>query len=175
MGIAPLLACSALLAAAPAFAQTKVAVISLQQAVFETAEIKQANVEMTAKYKVRDDELESLKAQGIDAQKKIQAGQDTLTPEQEAALEAQVTRIQRDVQRKTEDLQADVQKDRDEILSKASERMTAIVRKMADERGCDVVVEASAALFFKPATDLTKDATAAYDLAYPVAAKPAAK
>ena len=60
MGIRPLLVCSAVLAVATgAFAQ-KVAIINLQQAVFETAEIKQANVEMTAKYKARDDELEQL-------------------------------------------------------------------------------------------------------------------
>ena len=37
MGIGPLMVCSALLAAPGLFAQTKVAVINLQQAVFETA------------------------------------------------------------------------------------------------------------------------------------------
>jgi hypothetical protein len=40
-------------------------------------------------------------------------------------------------------------------------------------------VEASGLLYFKPATDITKDATAAYDQAYPpapaAAAKPAGK
>ena len=177
MGIRPLMVCSALLAVVPgAFAQTKVAVINLQQAVFESAEIKKANTEMTAKYKARDDELEQIKAQGAAATQKLQAGQDTLTPEQQTALEAQVARLQRDLQRKNEDLQADVQRDRDEILSKSSDRMTAIVKKIAEDRGFDVVVEASGLLYFKPATDITKDATAAYDQAYPPAgaAKPAA-
>jgi outer membrane protein len=174
MGIRPLLVCSAVLAVATgAFAQ-KVAIINLQQAVFETAEIKQANVEMTAKYKARDDELEQLKAQGAAAQKKLQDGQDTLSDEQQAALEAQVAKLQRDVTRKNEDLQADVQRDREDILSKAQERMLAVIKKLAEEKGYDEVAEASALLYFKPALDITKDATAAYDQAYPLAAKPAA-
>jgi outer membrane protein len=176
MGIRPLMVCSAFLALAPgAFAQSKVAVVNLQQAVFDTAELKQANVEFSAKYKARDDELEQLKAQGLATTKKLQAGQDTLTDDQQADLEAQVTRLQRDVQRKNEDLQADLQRDRDEVLSKCSERMVAIIKKIADARGFDLVVEASALYFYKPTTDITKDATAAYDQAYPVAAKPAGK
>jgi outer membrane protein len=175
MGIRPIAVCSALLAAASgAFGQSKVAVVNLQQAVFETAEIKQANVDLSAKYRARDNELEALRAQGVAVTKKLQAGQDTLTDDQQAALDAQVTKLQRDVQRKNEDLQADLQRDRDEVLSKASERMVAIVKKIAEERGFDVIAEAAALLYYKPATDLTKDATAAYDLAYPLAAKPAA-
>jgi outer membrane protein len=167
--------CSALLAIAPgAFAQTKVAVIDLQQAVFESAEIKQANAEMTAKYKARDDALEAVKAQGAVAQKKLADGQDTLSDEQQAALQAQVAKLQRDVTRQNEDLQAEVQRDRDEILGKTQDRMLAVVRKIAEERGYDVVTDIHALVYFKPATDITKDATAAYDLAYPVAAQPAA-
>jgi outer membrane protein len=173
-GIGPLVVCSALLAVAPgAFAQTKVAVVNLQEAVFATAEIKQANVAMTAKYKSRDDALEALKAQGVAAQKKLNDGQDTLSEEQQAALEAQVAKLQRDVQREGEDLEADVQKDRDDILLGASEKMKTVVQKIAEERGFDIVAEATALIYFKPATDITKDATAAYDAAYP--AKPAAK
>jgi outer membrane protein len=173
MGIRPLLVCSALLALAPgAFAQSKVAVIDMQQAVFATAEIQQANVVMTAKYKPRSDALDALTAQGVQAQKKLQDGADTLSDEQSAALEAQVARLQRDATRQKEDLEADVQRDRDDILSKASERMGAVVKKLAEDRGYDVVTDVHSLVYFKPAADITKDATAAYDLAYPLAAKP---
>jgi outer membrane protein len=174
MGIRPLWVCSALLALAPGvFAQTKAAVVDLQAAILETAEIKQANQEMVAKYKVRDDALESLKVQGATAQKKLEQGQDTLSDAQQADLQAQITKLQRDVTRQNEDLQADVQKDREEILGKAQDRMLAVVKKLAEDRGYDVVTDVHALVYYKPTTDITKDATAAYDLAYP--AKPAAK
>jgi len=179
MGIGPA-ACSVFLAVLPsAFAQSKVAVIDLQQALFDTAEIKQANAEMTAKYKQRDDALEALKVQGATAQKKLQDGQDTLSDDQQTALQEQIAKIQRDVQRQTEDLQSDVQKDQDEILGKAQARMVEVVKKISEERGYDVVMDVHSLPYFKPASDITKDATAAYDQAYPLkaagAAKPAAK
>ena len=43
-----------------ASAQTKVAVVNLQKAVFDSAEIKKADAEMQAKFKPRQDEIEQL-------------------------------------------------------------------------------------------------------------------
>ena len=53
------------------------------------------------------------------------------------------------------------------LLSKSSEKMQAVVKKLAEEKGLDLVVDASTALYFKEAMDITKDAIAAYDKAYP--------
>jgi len=181
MGIRPVLVCSALLALAPgAFAQGKSAVIDLQQAVLATVDIQQANVQMTAKYKQRDDALEALKAQGAALEKKLAAGQDTLSDDQQADLQAQITKLQREVTRQNEDLQADIQKDRDEILGGAQERMLLVVKKLCEDRGYDIVTDVHALVYFKASIDITKDATTAYDLAHPVAkaadpAKPAGK
>jgi outer membrane protein len=64
---------------------------------------------------------------------------------------------------------------RQNILSKATDRMQAVVKKLADEKGLDLVVDTQVALYFKPVLDLTAEATAAYDKTYPVpAAAPAA-
>jgi Skp family chaperone for outer membrane proteins len=48
------------------------------------------------------------------------------------------------------------------------------VKKLAEEKGLDLVVDTQVALYFKPVMDLTADATVAYDKAYPVPAAPAA-
>jgi outer membrane protein len=45
--------------------------------------------------------------------------------------------------------------------------MKEIVQKLAEEKGLDVVVDEQSTLFFKPVLDLTADAIAAYDKAYP--------
>jgi len=47
------------------------------------------------------------------------------------------------------------------------------VKKIAEDKGYDVVMEIHTLPYFKPTEDITKDAAAAYDAAYPVA-KPAA-
>jgi outer membrane protein len=171
MGLRAFLLCSALFAASRiAPAQTKVGVINLQQAVFQTAEIRRDDAAMQAKYKPRSDEAQKLQADINNISQQIQAGQGKLTPRAEADLQAEGTRKQRDLQRMNEDLQADVERDRNDILSKASLKMQEIVKKIAEEKGLDMVVDSATTLYFKPAMDITADAVAAYDKAHPVAA-----
>ena len=175
MGLRPILVCSALLIASQvAFAQAKVAIISLQKAVFDTAEIKKADADMQAQFKPRQDRINQLQAeiQGIADQ--LQKGAGKLTPQQESDLNYAGQKKQRDLKNAQDDLQADSEAFRNDILQKSSQKMTDVVKKLAEEKGIDVVVEASTTLYFKPALDLTAEATAAYDKAYPVKAAAAA-
>jgi len=176
MGLGPVAACAALLTLAPlSFAQPKVAVVSLQKAVFDTADIKKASAEMEARYKPRADRLQQTQQQLAQITQRLEQGSGQLTPQAESELRAQGTRLQKEAQRMQDDLQADVQADRQDILSKASQRMTEVVKKLAEEKGLDLVVEMQSIVFFKPAMDITADATAAYDKAHPVAAAPVGK
>jgi outer membrane protein len=47
-------------------------------------------------------------------------------------------------------------------------RMQEVVKKLAEEKGLDVVVDTSNTIFYKPSLDITAEAVAAYDKAYPV-------
>jgi outer membrane protein len=172
----PWLVCSALLLCGQfASAQTKVAVVNMQKAVFDTAEIKKADAEMQAKYKPKQDEVNKLNAQIEDLAKQLQAGAGKLTAEAEADLRAQGTRLQRDLQYKQQDLQEQVNEDRQSILTGSSKKMGDVVTKLAESKGLELVVDTQNAYYFKPAMDLTADATAAYDKAYPVTTAPAGK
>jgi outer membrane protein len=162
-----MMAASAAVVAGVALAQTKVAVINMQQAVLQTAEIKKASAALEAKYKPRTAEIDKVRKELEDLQQKLQAGGGKLSPQQEADLTAQGQRRQRDLQRMSQDLQEEVDAERNEILQGSGQRMQAVVRKLAEERGVDVVVEAGGTLYVKPALDLTKDAVTAFDSAYP--------
>lgn len=150
-----------------ASAQTKVVIINLQKAVLDSEDIKKAQAELEAKYKPRQQAAQKLELdlQGIQTQ--LQNGQGKLTPQAEADLQGQGTRKQRELQRMSEDLQADVDKDRNEILGKATQKMQEVVKKLAEEKGYDVVVDTQVTIYFKPALDITADALAAYNKAYP--------
>ncbi|MBI1788666.1 MAG: OmpH family outer membrane protein [Acidobacteria bacterium] len=150
------------------WAQSKVAIINLQRAVLETAEIKKASNELEAKFKPRQQQMEKLQKdlQTIQQQLTTMAGK--LTPQAEAELNQQGQRKQRDLQRLSEDLQADVDRERNDILSKATQRMQEVVKKMAEEKGYDVVVDVSNTIYFKPALEITTESIAAYDKAHPV-------
>ena len=161
-------------ALAPVAAQTKLAIIDIQRAVLNTAEIKKAQAELETKFRPRQVELQKLEQELQQVQAQIQSGK--LTPQQEADLQAQGQRRQREYQRKSEDLQADVDRERTDILQRSGQRMTEVVKKLAEERTLDVVIDVSNAVYFKPALDITADSTTAYDKTYPVApATPAAK
>jgi len=173
----PLLVCSALFAATQlATAQSKVAVISLQKALFETAEIKKADADMQATLGPRQAQGRKLQEDLAAITQKLQGDPGKLTPQAEFDLNAEGKRKQVELTRINEDLQADAERMRNEILSKSTDKMQTVVKKLAEEKGYDLVVDTQVALYFKPAMDITGEATAAYDKAYPVpAAAPPAK
>ncbi len=163
------LACILLAAVASigiATAQTKVAIVNSQKAVLDTDEIKKAQVDLQAKYKSRQDAMERLQKELQDIQNQLQSGKLNQMGEQE--MTAQGQKKQRELTRLQQDLQEDVDRDRNEILQRAGTRMTEVVKKLADEKGLDIVVDSSNTVFYKPAFDLTTDAVTAYNKAHPV-------
>ncbi len=143
----------------------KVAIINAQKAVADTQEIKKAQASLEVKFRPRQQQLEALNRDLQTIQQQLRAP--NMTPDREAQLNADGTRKQKELQRINEDLQADVDHERQDILGKAGRQMQEVVKKLAEERNIDVVVEFSTTLYFKPALDITADATTAYDKQFP--------
>jgi outer membrane protein len=148
-------------------AQAKIGVVSLQKAILDTAEIKKAANDMQVKFKKRQDDLDKAQRELTDIQTQLQSAQGKLSAAGEADLAARGERKQREAKRLDEDLRADVERERGDILNRAQTRMLEVVKKVSDEKGLDLVVEATAVISFKPALDITADAVKAYDKAYP--------
>jgi len=163
--------CSSLVLAAlmsvAALAQTKVAVIDFQRAVLGTAEIKKAQADLEANFRPRQEAMQKLERELQQIQTQLQTMAGKLTPQAEADLRAQGARKEREYQRMGEDLQQDVDRERNDILQKAGRQMREIISKLAIDKGMDVVVDSVNTLYFRNALDLTNDAIAAYDAAYP--------
>jgi outer membrane protein len=173
--MAPLLVCSAFLACAgAASAQTKVGVINMQKAVLESAEIKAASAAMEARFKPRVAQIDALNKEIAAISDNLQKNSGKLTPQAEADMNAQGARKQREAQRLNEDLNADVERERNDILGKATVRMQETVKQVADAKGLDLVVDVPYTVFFKAALDITPDVIAAYDKAHPAGAAPSA-
>jgi outer membrane protein len=151
--------------AAPSAA--KVAVIDFQRAVLDTADIKKVIADLQLKYRPRQDQLQRTQQELADIQTSLSTGQGKLSSRGEADLQAQGERKQRQAQRLSDDLQADIDADRTEALRRGSARMKEVVQKLSDSKGLDLVVDTSAAVFSKPTLDITTEAVAAYDKAFP--------
>lgn len=161
-----LVCCAGLVSVGTVAAQTKVGIIDLQKAMMETAELKKAQADMQAKYKPRQDEIDKLQLDLQNLQNQIQSGK--LSPAGTQEAQARGQREQRELQRKNDDLQSDVERDRTEILQRAGQRMKEIVKQIADAKGLDVVIDVTNTFYYKPALEITTDAVAAFDKAYPV-------
>jgi outer membrane protein len=166
--IGGLLAAAAILCPATTLlAQSKVAIVNIQKAVVETAEIKKALTEMESKYRPRQAQMEKLQGEIRQIQQQLQSMAGKLTPSAEQDLNIQAQRKQKDFQRMGEDLQADVDREKNDVFGKAAQRMQDVVKKLAEAKALDVVVDVNSTIYFKPALDVTAEAIAAYDKAYP--------
>jgi outer membrane protein len=160
-----LFAVLALASIGAANAQVKIAVINTQKALLDTEEIKKAQLDLEAKFKPRQDQMIKVQKELEDIQAQLQSGKLNEVGTQEITAEGQ--RKQRDLQRLQQDLQDDVQASRTEILQRAGTRMQEVVKKLADEKGLDIVVDSSNTVFYKATFEVTTEATAAYNKAYP--------
>ena len=138
---------------------TRVAVVNFQEALFATDEIQAKSKELEAKYAPRRDNLEKLAQELQDLQEKLQdaSGAEAFT------MQRDFQRKQRDAQRMQEDFQADAEFDRNEILASGARTMREVIAELAAAKGLDMIVDVSNTLFFKPALDLSAEATAAYN------------
>lgn len=167
-GVRLLALCLPLAGVPAAFAQVKIAVVDTQTALAETAEIKKAQADLEAKYKPRQDQFQKLQKELQAIQQQLETLGNKLTPQAQNEMNLQAQRKQRELQRFSEDLQADVDRERNEILSRASQRLKTVIDKLAEEKGLDLVFDLNDTVYHRPALDITKEATAAYDKAYPV-------
>lgn len=145
----------------------KVAVINFQNAVLSTAEMQKSLRDIQAKFKPRQDALQKGQQELSDIQTQLSASQGKLSQAGEADLQARGQRKQTQLQRLNDDLTADFEADRDEAVRKASTRMQELLKKVAEEKGLELIVDSAAAPFVKTGIDITDQVVAAYDKTYP--------
>ena len=138
---------------------TRVAVVNFQEALLSTDEMQAQSKELETKYTPRREELARLAQELQDLQENIQSA----TGSEALAMQSDFQRKQRNARRMQEDFQADADFDRNEILGAGARTMREVIAELAAARDLDIIVDVSNTLFFKPALDLSSEATAAYN------------
>ena len=134
---------------------TRIGVVNFQEALLATDDMQAKSKELEAKYTPQRDNLARLAQELQELQGKIQSASGA----EGARMQSEFQRKQRDAQRMQEDFQADADFDRNEILGGGARIMREIVAELAAARGLDMIVDVSNTLFFKPALDLSTEAT----------------
>jgi outer membrane protein len=163
-----LIAAALLVAAGAASAQIKVGVVDLQKVLQGTAEIKQADADLKARFGPESDKLAATEKELAKLQQDFDANQTKYTEAALAELSARIQTRQRQYQRNAQALQEAVARERQDTLSRVGQRLQEIVKKVAESKTLDIVADAQSMLYVKPTFDISAEVTAAYDAAYPV-------
>ena len=163
----------------------KTGVINIRQAIASTAEGKQAGAELQSQFSARQNELEGLNKQINDLRQRLEAGKGKISQEEEVRLTRQGEVMARQLQRKQDEYQEDVNAAQGEVFDRIGRKMVDVLDRYARENGYVIILDSSAQntpiLFASTNIDVTQDIVRLYDGAYPVKAggtissKPAAK
>jgi outer membrane protein len=149
-------------------AQSKVGIVNLQTALQNAQEVKEAQGKIEATYKPRSERLAQMEKELAKLQQEYDQNQSKYTP---AALEELANNIQRkqtQMQRQQTAFQDDFNRDRAELLTKFGSRMQEVLKKLAEDKGFDMIIDVTNLLYYKPAIDISAEATAAYDKTFPL-------
>ncbi len=160
--------------ATSAAAAEKVGVLSIRQAIANTAEGKQASAELQSRFAPRQSELDNLNKQINDIRQRLQTGGDKLSQEEQIRLQRQGEALTKQAQRKQEDFQEDVNAAQQEVIDGIGRKMMDVLDRYARENGYSAVFDTSAQtspiLYASNKVDLTQEIIKLYDQAYPVKA-----
>ena len=168
-------------ATAPAPTVAKVGIVNLQAAIIITNEGQRDFEGLQKKFDPKRVELESLKKEVDDLQKKFNTQADKLSDEARAELLKQIDSKKKILQRSYEDSNADFQAQQDEIANRIVQKLVEVLDKYAKENSFTVILDvsgqASPVLWAANSVNITQPLVEAYNAQSGVAApaKPAAK
>jgi outer membrane protein len=175
---------AACLAGTAAFAQSapaagssavgKVGVVDVRNAIVNTAEGKQASAELQSQFASRQTELENLNKQINDIRTRLQACEGKCSQEEMGRLQRQGEFLTKQLDRKNNELQEDVNAAQTEVIDRIGRKMIDVLDRYSRENGYVAVFDSSAQnsplLYKSTSIDLTQEIVRLYDQAYPVKA-----
>lgn len=157
---------------APAEAAGRVGILNFRGAIANTAEGKQAQAELQSQFAPRQTELENLRKQIDETQRRLREGERTLSDEEKLRMARQSDQWTRLGQRLQENLQEDVNVAQDEVFQRIGGKMLDVIDRFARENGYSIIIDvsgqASPVIYATPSINITQDIVRLYDQANPV-------
>jgi outer membrane protein len=161
--------------AAPA--PSKVGTISLQSAIVNTAEGKQASAELQSQFAARSSELQNMQKQIEALQAKLQSSQAMLSDEERGRLQRDGEKLSRTFQRKQQYFQDDLNVAQQDIVNNIERKLGDVLNRYSQENGYTVILDTSSqqtpVVYGAPQVDVTEEITKLYDQSHPSKSAPA--
>lgn len=157
-------------------APSKVGTISLQAAIVNTAEGKQASAELQTQFAARSTELQNLQKQIKDIQAKLQSRQQVLSEGESGRLQREAERLTGTLQRKQQYFQEDLNAAQQNMMNNIGPKLAEVLSKYSKENGYSVILDTSSqqtpVVYGAPQVDVTEEITKLYDQSHPAKSTP---
>ncbi len=153
---------------------TKVAIVSMADALGITREGQKAQADLQGKFQPKKDALDKKQADIQSKQAQLAKGKATMSPEAQAKLQADIDAAIKLLNRDTEDAQAEMDDERGKVLNAMGEKMMGLLTQYSLDN-CfamvlDVSMEQTPVLWAASSANITNDMVKLYDEKYPLAA-----
>jgi outer membrane protein len=162
---------------------TKVGIIDIQRAIIQTKDGQKAAADLNTKVEPKRKEVDSKQAELKQMEQQYRTGANTMSDEAKQKLMRDIDQHRKQLQRQTDDAQAELEAEQQRILQDLGQKVMAVVTRYANEHGFALVLDVSNAantpvLYASSSIDITADIVALYDkqatASAPAAAKPPA-
>ena len=159
---------AAMLAAAPAFAEVKLASVRYEELVNNSPQRKAASDKFKGEFQKREEDFTAEAKQFQDDAAKFQHDADTMAPDQKNRKAQDLQSRQADLQRDQQKLAEDEQSRKLELMQVVESRIRDVIFQIAKERGYDMVV--GDAVYAAQSIDITDEVLKRLTAAAPAAA-----
>jgi outer membrane protein len=154
---------------------SKIAVVSMQDAIANCNECQKDFEALQQKYAPKSVELQTLAAEIKKLQDDYQKTADKLSPEEQSSRARTIDSKQKLLQRQQDDAQSDYQRETQEVVNRIGGKMIAVLEKYAQTNGYMMVIDVSnpqtsPVLWASKGTNITKELIDAYNVQSGVAA-----
>lgn len=174
--------CSLIGGAIPAYGQatggTKIALVSIQDAITRTQEGQKQTQALRAKYEPRENQVKAKQAEIASLRDQLNRGQNTMSDEAKRKLLREIQTKERQLKRAAEDAETDFQAEFRQFQQEAFGKIRQIIRKYMTDKGYSLVLDISNPQ--TPVVDasnellITNDIIELYDQQHPAAGAAAA-
>lgn len=160
-----------------AFAQQKIAIINIQDAITRTQEGQRLIKQLQDKYQPKTQALEGLNNELNELRNQLNKGQNTMSEDARRELVRRIQQKEREQQRAVEDARGQFNQEQQEIFNEVGGKVVAVISKLAGDNGYSIVLDISSpqspVLFAVNEVNITNDVIAAYDAGAAGSAAPA--
>lgn len=169
--IAGAAALGALLAAGLA-AQTKTAIINVQEAISRTGEGQRLIKELEKKYQPARQRLEEKQRNVASMRDQLQKGANTMSEDARRNLARDIQKAEVELQRDMEDARGEFSQEQNELFNDVGSKMMTVIDKYSKENGFEIVLDISnpqsPVLYAVNEVNITTAIIEAYDTLHPV-------